>query len=549
MFLPQILRATRSHFPTLRKFSVRSASSVTNIPYVEANIKKDQELSKTISNEITKITTLSNGVRVTSENTPGHFSAVGVYIDVGSRYETPQTLGLSHMLDRLAFKSTKTHSIEQINSILESLGGNIMCASSREAVMYQSAIFSQDLSKVIALFSDVIRNPCITLKEVEEQKQTTLYEIQEIWQKPEMILPELLHTVAFKNNTLGNPMLCPEDRLMMMTPQLIKEYISTWYRPERMVLAVAGAQHEEIVELAMKHFGDIPKSPELNAHTILPFTTPKQIQTKSSLYKTITTAASSLFNANSSSIFTANQKAHYTGGSLFLDQSIPHTHVYVAFEGLSIHDPDIYGLAILQMLLGGGGSFSAGGPGKGMYSRLFTNVLNQYNWMESCMCFNHCYTDSGLFGISASCRPEYNHHILDVIAQQLNSVTRFDHGGVTQSELLRAKNQLKSSLLMNLESRMVQLEDLGRQVQVHGYKISAEEMCKKIDKVTLEDLVRIASKVIGGQIRNEGNGTGEVTIVAQGELNGLKDMQTVCEQYGLEIYRSNMKNARHVTLI
>lgn len=126
MFLPQILRATRSHFPTLRKFSVRSASSVTNIPYVEANIKKvcltplfsklfqpleinfdfsqDQELSKTISNEITKITTLSNGVRVTSENTPGHFSAVGVYIDVGSRYETPQTLGLSHMLDRLAFK-------------------------------------------------------------------------------------------------------------------------------------------------------------------------------------------------------------------------------------------------------------------------------------------------------------------------------------------------------------------------------------------------------------------------------------------------------------
>ncbi|CAG8685258.1 21826_t:CDS:2 [Rhizophagus irregularis] len=491
MFLPQILRATRSHFPTLRKFSVRSASSVTNIPYVEANIKKDQELSKTISNEITKITTLSNGVRVTSENTPGHFSAVGVYIDVGSRYETPQTLGLSHMLDRLAFKSTKTHSIEQINSILESLGGNIMCASSREAVMYQSAIFSQDLSKVIALFSDVIRNPCITLKEVEEQKQTTLYEIQEIWQKPEMILPELLHTVAFKNNTLGNPMLCPEDRLMMMTPQLIKEYISTWYRPERMVLAVAGAQHEEIVELAMKHF--------------------------------------------------ANQKAHYTGGSLFLDQSIPHTHVYVAFEGLSIHDPDIYGLAILQMLLGGGGSFSAGGPGKGMYSRLFTNVLNQYNWMESCMCFNHCYTDSGLFGISASCRPEYNHHILDVIAQQLNSVTRFDHGGVTQSELLRAKNQLKSSLLMNLESRMVQLEDLGRQVQVHGYKISAEEMCKKIDKVTLEDLVRIASKVIGGQIRNEGNGTGEVTIVAQGELNGLKDMQTVCEQYGLGKTKNSKK--------
>src|SRR5436190_11106698 len=137
-----------------------------------------------------------------------------------------------------------------------------MCASSREAIMYQSAIFSQDIPKVIALFSDVIRNPCITPEEVEEQKQTTLYEILEIWQKPEMILPELLHTVAFKDNTLGNPMLCPEDRLVMMTPQLIKEYISTWYRPERMVIAASGAQHEDVVEQAMKYFGDIPKSPE-----------------------------------------------------------------------------------------------------------------------------------------------------------------------------------------------------------------------------------------------------------------------------------------------
>ncbi|GBB90240.1 hypothetical protein RclHR1_17110004 [Rhizophagus clarus] len=531
MFLTQILRATRSHFPTLRKFLVRSASSVTNI---QANTKKSQELSTTISNEITKITTLPNGVRVTTENTPGHFSAVGVYVDVGSRYETPQTLGVSHMLDRLAFKSTKTHSIEQINSIIESLGGNIMSASSREAIMYQSAIFSQDLSKVIALFSDVIRNPCITLEEVEEQKQTTLYEIQEIWQKPDMILPELLHTVAFKDNTLGNPMLCPEDRLIMMTPQLIKEYMSIWYRPERIVLAVAGAQHEDVVELAMRYFGDIPKSPEFNTHTVLPFTAPKQKQTKSSLYKTLTTAASSLFHANlPSPTFTANQKAYYTGGSLFLDQSHPHTHVYIAFEGLSIHDPDIYGLAILQMLLGGGGSFSAGGPGKGMYSRLFTNVLNQYSWMESCLCFNHCYTDSGLFGISASCRPEYNQHIFDVIAQQFDSVTSLEHGGVTQLEFSRAKNQLKSSLLMNLESRMVQLEDLGRQVQVHGYKISAEEMCKKIDNVTLEELVRIANKVIRGQVHNEGNGTGKVTTVAQGELNGLKDIQTVCDDYGL----------------
>ncbi|CAG8640513.1 7413_t:CDS:2, partial [Racocetra fulgida] len=430
------------------------------------------------------ISSLPNGIRVATENTPGHFSAVGVYVDAGSRYETPQTTGVSHILDRMAFKGTKTRTSEQTQAILESLGGNIMCASSREAIMYQSAIFSQDLPKIIELFSDVIRNPLIDPEEVAEQRRTALYEIQEIWQKPEMIMPELLHTVAYKNNTLGNPMLCPEERLNTITPELIRDYMLTWYRPERIVVAAVGAKHEDVVELP---------------------------------------ATSTI----------ATQKAHYTGGTLLLDKSQPHTHLYISFEGLSIHDPDIYALAILQMLLGGGGSFSAGGPGKGMYTRLFTNVLNQYSWVESCMCFNHCYTDSGLFGIMASCRPEYNRALVDVIAKQFESVTSYGRGGITQLELARAKNQLKSSLLMNLESRMVQLEDLGRQVQVHGFKIPVEVMCKKIDDVTLEDLVRVARKIIRGDVVNEGKGTGQVTVVAQGNLSGLPDVVKICERYGL----------------
>ncbi|CAG8469440.1 16381_t:CDS:2 [Acaulospora colombiana] len=407
-----------------------------------------------------------------------------------------------------------------------------MCVSSRESIMYQSAIFPKDLPKIIELFADVIRNPLISPEEVSEQQETALYEIQEIWKKPELIMPELLHTVAFKDNTLGNPILCPEDRLNIMSPEIIKDYMSTLYRPERIVVAATGARHSDVVELVWKHFGDMPKSPEFNTHPSLsyPVTSSNHKQSKTSLYKTITTAATSILQlkpATTSPV--ANQKAQYTGGALFMDQTLPHTHLYMAFEGISIHDSDIYALTILQMLLGGGGSFSAGGPGKGMYTRLFTNVLNQYPWMESCICFNHCYTDSGLFGIMASCRPEYNRDLVDVIARQFDSVTSYGRGGVTQQELMRAKNQLKSSLLMNLESRMVQLEDLGRQVQVHGFKIPAEEMCKKIDDVSLDDLVRVARKVIKEKV----SGTGEISVVAQGDLNGLPDVIKVCERYGL----------------
>lgn len=179
-------------------------------------------------------------------------------------------------------------------------------------------------------------------------------------------------------------------------------------------------------------------------------------------------------------------------------------------------------LATLQTLLGGGGSFSAGGPGKGMYSRLYTNVLNQHGWVESCMAFNHSYTDSGLFGISSSCSPGYVKNMLDVMCRELQSLT-LDSGfsALQTAEVNRAKNQLRSSLLMNLESRMVELEDLGRQVQVHGRKVGVREMCKKIEELTVKDLRRVATQVFGGLVKNAGEGSGSPTVVLQeGEEEG-----------------------------
>ncbi|OAD75332.1 hypothetical protein PHYBLDRAFT_123845 [Phycomyces blakesleeanus NRRL 1555(-)] len=477
--------------PGIFKRGESSLSHSVNNPVLPTTV---QEYSKS-STGLCKVTTLPNGIRVASENTPGHFSAVGVYVDAGSRYETSDTRGVSHILDRLAFKSTANKSADEIVGEVESLGGNIMCSSSRESIMYQSAIFSQDLERAISLFSDVICRPNIDPLEVEEQRQTALYEIEEIWSKPEMILPEILHTVAYENNTLGNPLLCPPENLERMTPELIRSYMKTWYRPERMVITACGAEHEKVVELAVKHFGQGPTAYEI-----------------------------------------ATEPARYTGGSHMMDvPDLPLTHVYIAFEGLSIDDKDIYALATLQILLGGGGSFSAGGPGKGMYSRLFTNVLNQHYWVESCQAFNHCYTDSGLFGIAGSCRPEYTNALVEVMCRELDSIGRSDGNNqrVTDAELSRAKNQLKSSLLMNLESRMVQLEDLGRQVQVHGKKTGIDEMLERIDRVDLEELRRVASRVVRGAVGVTSGGSGKATIVLQGDMRGLKDVSKMVEKYGL----------------
>lgn len=441
---------------------------------------------------------------------------------------------------------------------IESLGGNIQCASSRESLMYQAATFNSAVPTAVGLLADTIRNPNITEEEVQQQLETADYEIGEIWSKPELILPELVHMAAYKDNTLGNPLLCPKERLPHINRAVVEAYRKEFYKPERMVVAFAGVEHEEAVRLAEKHFGDMQKGsgpslvgvgeestiaeqPTFTASHPTPTGAPPQSKLllgKLPFFTDKFMSAKWETPENTSSIdlnfppIDTSIPSHYTGGFLTLppippplNPALPRlSHIHLAFEALPISSPDIYALATLQTLLGGGGSFSAGGPGKGMYSRLYTNVLNQHGWVESCIAFNHSYTDSGLFGIAASCAPAQVSQMLEVMCRELNALgSETGYAALKDGEVQRAKNQLRSSLLMNLESRMVELEDLGRQVQVHGRKVGVHEMCAMIEAVTIKDLRRVARQVFGGQVKNVGGGSGAPTVVLQeGEQEGLK---------------------------
>lgn len=530
--------------------SCKSLSPVTSrgLATVVDPIQKDPA-------ELDKLTTLSNGVRVTTEELPGPFSGIGVYIDAGSRYENEYLCGASHITDRLAFKSTTSRTSDQMIESLESLGGNISCASSRESLMYQAATFNSAVPTTVELLSDTIRNALVTEDEVAEQLETASYEIGEIWSKPEMILPELVHMAAYKDNTLGNPLLCPKERISSINKKVIETYRQTFYKPENIVVAFAGVQHGEAVRLVEEYFGDMKREPPLLSQKgsettydasapLTPPPTPPQQSSKlisripflNTFAKNLSTSATnsaavqSLSNYNVADI-DMSAPSHYTGGFLSLppipppvNQNLPPlTHIHLAFEALPINSDDIYALATLQTLLGGGGSFSAGGPGKGMYSRLYTNVLNQHGWVESCAAFNHSYTDSGLFGISSACSPNRVTSMLEVMCQELQALTlESGYSSLQTVEVNRAKNQLRSSLLMNLESRMIELEDLGRQVQVHGKKTGIKEMCNKIDALTIPDLRRVAKMVVSGMVKNRGNGSGAPTVVLQeGEEEGV----------------------------
>ncbi|OJJ79040.1 mitochondrial-processing protease subunit alpha [Aspergillus glaucus CBS 516.65] len=562
---PSVLRAIESAKPLARvPRSVSRSFSTVN----QSTVKDPAELDQ--------ITTLSNGVRVATESLPGPFAGVGVYVDAGSRYEDESLRGVSHIMDRLAFKSTNKRSSDEMLESLEALGGNIQCASSRESLMYQSASFNSAVPTTLGLLAETIRDPLITEEEVLQQLATAEYEIDEIWVKPELILPELVHMAAYRDNTLGNPLLCPRERLGEINKAVVERYREAFFNPDRIVVAFAGVPHEEAIKLTEQYFGDMKArqqgtGPVLSGSgidttlsdsesaaregqvpTVPQFTPSSTVSSGAASESTESSFLSKLpflksfsgsSHKNSSvspldpsmvepSMLDLNRPSYYTGGFIALPPIPPPanpmmprlSHIHLAFEALPISNTDIYALATLQTLLGGGGSFSAGGPGKGMYTRLYTNVLNQYGWVESCIAFNHSYTDSGIFGISASCSPTRTTEMLEVMCRELHALSQ-DSGywALQPQEVNRAKNQLRSSLLMNLESRMVELEDLGRQVQVHGRKVSVSEMCRHIEALTVEDLRRVARQVFGGDVKNPGQGTGKPTVVMQeGELEGYR---------------------------
>lgn len=246
--------------------------------------------------------------------------------------------------------------------------------------MYQSSHFHQATPLAMSLIADTVLNPSFLPEEIEAQRDAAFYEVREITSKPDMILPEVVHNVAYGQTGLGNPLLCPEDRITAMDEATLRKSMKDWYRPERMVIAGAGMRHEELVELTDKYFSSLKSGPVLSSSPqarTAPGPVPPHILSPSSpsVTKSLTRAASYLFP---NTLDPTVSRSSYTGGHRFIsDTTQEFNHLYVAFEGVGIHDDDIYALATMQVLLGGGGSFSAGN----YLSPLWTTLANHdHRW-------------------------------------------------------------------------------------------------------------------------------------------------------------------------
>lgn len=236
-----------------------------------------------------------------------------------------------------------------------------------------------------------------------------------------------------------------------MSPEIIAGFVESNFSPDRLVLSASNVDHGDLVAAA-----------------------------KASLASPPGASVSSL------------EEARYTGGSLKISANGP-GQVAIGFKGVSWRDEDLVPACVLFTLLGGGGSFSSGGPGKGMYTRLYSEVLNRHGWVSSAMAFNHCYGDTGLFGIHASCDdPAHLNSLVEVVGVQVGRLGE----PLGYGELDRAKAMTTSSLVMNLESRAVVCEDLGRQLLSAGKYADCAELRAKIEAVSEGDVRKVAQKML-----------------------------------------------------
>lgn len=265
--------------------------------------------------------------------------------------------------------------------------------------------------------------------------------------------------------------MAEERKLKNMNPISVDTFINDNFSADRMVLSAANVEHGALVELANANLGHLQPADSY------------QMQSR------------------------------YTGGNMNIASDGP-GQVAIGFKSVSWGDDDLVAVCVLHTLLGGGGSFSSGGPGKGMYTRLYSEILNKHGWVSAASAFNHCYSDGGVFGIHGVCEDAAHlNKLIEVVGLQVGRLG----GALKSGELERAKMMTKSSLVMNLESRGVVCEDLGRQVMCGGKYVDAAQLVKKIDAVTEEDIRRV-----GGNMMQS-----KATVVTFGEEYSTYDYSAI----------------------
>lgn len=411
-----------------------------------------------------KSTSLDNGITVISDNMDRlESAALGIWVKSGSRSENENEHGISHLLEHMAFKGTKTRSAKQIVEEIENVGGDLNAETTIEHTSYFARILKEDVNLASDILADILQNSLFDEKELEREKHVIAQEIGASHDDPEDQVHDLFLEAAFKNQTIGRPILGTTQSVSNFTPNAIRSYMSRNYVGNKIIVSAAGnINHDNLVKKFENNFSLIKKT-----GTQIP------------------------------------KKATYIGGDKRHISKHEQAHIILGLEGKAYNSDGFYAIQILNKILGGS-----------MSSRLFQEIREKRGLCYSIYSFHFAFADSGIFGVAASTEASDVKKLTFLIIDELKKAAN----DISDEEVLRVRNQIRAGLLMSLESPTARSSQLARQQILWGRTIPLLETIERINRISANRVKEVASEILT-------NAT--LSVAGVGPVQDMPDYETI----------------------
>jgi predicted Zn-dependent peptidase len=416
-----------------------------------------------------KISRLSNGLIVATDPMPELESAsIGVWANCGGRNEPRPLMGISHMLEHMAFKGTRRRTARQIACEIEAVGGSLNAFTGREQTAYQARVLKDDVPLALDLLADILIEPAFAPDELERERGVVLQEIGEARDTPDDIVFDHLQEIAFPAQPMGWPILGDEKSVSAIGREDLIGYLGGHYRAGSMTVAAAGAvEHEKILAIAEEKFAALPVG------EIPPTAT-----------------------------------ASYRGGDKRTRSGLEQAHVAIAFPAVAANDPDYFAAQVYASALGGGSS-----------SRLFQEAREKRGLCYTISAFLQCARDYGLLVVYTGVGDGGAGEISAVVAGEMAALAE----AASAEETARARAQLKANLLMGMEHSSTRIDIAASHLFYHGRAVPAAEMVEKLEAVSADDVRRFGTRVMN---------TTAPAFAAVGKTKRLESYKAFSQRFG-----------------
>jgi len=413
-------------------------------------------------------TTLPNGLLVLTERMP-HFRSVsmGVWIDSGSRDESPEVNGIAHFIEHMVFKGTTTRSAQQLAREVDSIGGNLDAFTGKETVCFNIKVLDENVPAALDLLTDLVLHPTFAPDDLAREQGVILEEIKMDEDNPDYLVHELFTQNFWKGDALGRPILGTTKTVSSFDQQIVFNEYALRFTPPNMVFSAAGnLDHDDFVAQVAQAFSSLSAS---SSSKIARFAAPRTFP-------------------------------HIT---LKNKKSLEQVQFCLAVPSLEVAHPDRFAVHLLNSILGGG-----------MSSRLFQSIREERGLAYSIYSETNPFRDTGSLAVYAGCAVDKTREVLDLT---LAEFSRIKTELVSEEELKRVKDQSKGNLVLGLESSSSRMSNLARQQMYFGQFFSVDDLTAEIDQVTREDVQRLAQQLL----QPEG-----MALTLLGNLGGLKIERT-----------------------